>query len=136
MPIHQLELASKSEGAFPSLLSHLIVSIYLTLHRLRKYFILQSHPNTTHFQASDSPSLEASGKERVTSINETAKSILHEECCFQSLRPQQQILYRQRQLVLAYALSWSVSNYIHNDAIALIILPSMPAAFLVTPSCQ
>jgi len=51
MPIHQSELASESEGAFPSLVSHLFVFIYLRLHRLRKHFILQSHPNTTLFQA-------------------------------------------------------------------------------------
>lgn len=45
MPIYQSELASESEGAFPSLVSHLFVPIYLRLHTLRKYFILQSHPN-------------------------------------------------------------------------------------------
>lgn len=66
MPIYQSELASESERAFPSLVSHLFVSIYLRLPRLRKDFILQSHPNTTLFQASDSPSWEASRKERVT----------------------------------------------------------------------
>lgn len=67
MPINQSELASESEGTFPSLVSHLFFSIYLRLHRLRKHFILQSHPNTTlSFKASDSPSLKASRKERVT----------------------------------------------------------------------
>lgn len=46
--------------------SFTFVSIYLRLPRLRTDFILQSHPNATLSQARDSPSLEASRKERVT----------------------------------------------------------------------
>jgi len=117
--------------------SFTFVSIYLRLPRLRTDFILQSHPNATLSQARDSPSLEASRKERVTQ----AQTKLQNPFCkrnvvFRVSGPRQQILCHQRQLILTYALSWSVSNYIHNDAIALIILPSMPAAFLVTPSRQ